>query len=208
MRQDMQKLGWKLGLLAIFAGIYPTLEEVACRQVFSFFHAGGAPHGADIIVVLGGGGGRRIHQGLKLLKQGFAPRILFIGTESEMRFAFQTSRKVKDWASGRICFGDRPVRNTCDSVRHLYEWALSHQVRQCLVVSDANHLGRVSAQLANFSDDRLETHLVASGTPPRLDDAGQRWGVFREAAAYVLVKMGRALHPETNLGLPSSAFLL
>lgn len=204
----MQNLGVKLAFLAMIAGLYPSLEAALCQQLYHRLGAGSAPRGADVIVVLGGGSGRRIHKGLDLLAQGFAPRIVFLGTGPEMGFAFQQARQVRKWASGRICFGDRPVRNTTDGVRHLHEWAARRGVKRCLVVSDANHLGRVAAQLAHFENGSLQTHLVATGTPPRLDDTRSRWHVLREASAYALVRLGKALEPHQGLGLSSAAYML
>lgn len=204
----MQKMGWKLGFLAILAGLYPVLEQFACQRIYAFFEAGAVPRGSDAIVVLGGGGGDRIRRGLQLLEQGYAPRILFLGTAPEMQFAFRLAKDHRDWASGRICFGDRAVRNTSDSIRHLLEWTSRRGVRECLVISNANHLGRVSAQLAHFQDKRLKTHLVSTGTPPSMDVARNRWSVLHEASAYVLVRLGKILRPQQDLGLPPSAFLL
>lgn len=205
----MHRLGWALGVCATLAGFYPQLETGASRAAYSLLaQAGDEPASADVIVVFGGGGGGRIQRGLELLRQGYAPRILFLGTGPEMEFAQTQAAQVRRWAPGRIRFGERVVRSTAESARHLAEWARAEGVRRALVVSDADHLGRVRAQMEVFAERVFHPQVVSSGAPPRFEHGEVRRDVLREAVAYVMVKLGSLLRPDLRLGnLPPGAAL-
>ena len=205
----MRRAGWVLGLCAALAGLYPWLETGASRAAYALLaHAGDRPTSADVIVVFGGGGGGRITRGLDLLSEGYAPRILFLGTGAEMEFAQSQASAYRRWAPGRIRFGERIVRSTAESARHLSEWARTEGVRRALVVSDADHLGRVRAQMEVFAARHFHPQVVSSGSAPRFDQGRERRDVLREAAAYVMVRLGALLRPDLRAGnLPPGAVL-
>jgi uncharacterized SAM-binding protein YcdF (DUF218 family) len=205
----MRRAGWALGVCAALAGLYPTLEVGASRVAYALLASGAEePASADVIVVFGGGGGGRIARGLELLRQGYAPRILFLGTGPEMEFAHSQAVKVRDWAPGRIRFGEKVVHSTAQSARHLAEWARNEGVQRALVISDADHLGRVRAQMDVFARRRFHPQVVASGRAPSFDHEGERRDVLREAVAYVMVRLGALLRPDLGVGgLPPGAAL-
>lgn len=198
-----------LGLCAVFAGLYPALETGCSRAAYALLaQAGEEPASADVIVVFGGGGGGRVARGLELLGEGYAPRILFLGTGPEMEFAQSLASKARVWSPGRIRFGEKVVRSTAESARHLAEWARTEGVRRAMVVSDPDHLGRVRAQMEVFAQRRFHPQVVASGAPPRFDDGRHRRDVLREACAYVMVRLGALLRPDLRSGnLPPGAAL-
>lgn len=201
----MQKVGFGLGLLAVLAGLLPILEPWICARLHGLMDRGAPPVSADVIAVLGGGGGDRIRRGLELMGEGYAPRILFVGTSMEMQFAHNEARAARRWAPGRLCFLEQPVQSTAEGARQLVAWARENQVRRVLVVSDGNHLGRLAAQLDALTPRDLDLQLVSSGHRPRLDEPRGRWRVLRETGAYLAVRLGEALRPAAPGGLPPLA---
>lgn len=190
----MQKAGWILGILAALAGLYPTLEPLAARIAYTVLdRAGSAPSGADVIVLFSGGGAARVKGALDLLEQGFASRILVLGTEAEMRMARSMARERRPWGPGRIVCGTRAVRGTAETVAYLSEWMESERVTKALVVSDGFHLPRISSLLARFRISSARLDLAAVGRTLRMDQVEDRRVVLREFAALVVTQAQGAL---------------
>lgn len=190
----MKRSGWVLGALAALAGCYPYLEARACEALYSVLSTAERPRSADVVAVFGGGGGARIRRGLTLLRTGYAPRVLFLGTGPEMQCARLIANdggyaRSGGFGPGRIAFGPAGVENTSDSVIALVAWCKKNKVRRALVVSDQDHLGRVSLMLNGRAEGHFEPVFVNSlKPPPPLDTFAQRWKVLREGAAYLAAR--------------------
>ena len=194
----MQKSGWILGILAALAGLMPEVQVQVCSGLHAAMSRGEPPRSADVVAVLGGGGGARIRRGLGLLKAGYAPHILFLGTTPEMEFATSLARATRAWAPDRIRFGARASQTTSECVEELVDWCRRHGVRTAMVISDDRHLGRVELHLEELAAGELETVLVASLKQASFDSPDQRLLVLREAGAHALawlVRITAALRP-------------
>ncbi len=162
----MQRTGWILGSVALLAGVLPLLEDSFTRAAHRLLARGAAPEAADLIAVFGGGGAGRILRGLELLTEGYAPRVLFLGTQPEMQCAHLVAKATRSFGRGRIAFGERAVGTTSASVDHLVEWVRKQGVARVMIVSDDWHLARISVFLSGHGPLGFEPVLVptAQGT--------------------------------------------
>jgi uncharacterized SAM-binding protein YcdF (DUF218 family) len=182
----VQKIGWILGILAALSGLIPEVQMIICSELHAGMARNEPPRSADVVAVIGGGGGARIDRGLRLLKSGYAPQILFLGTTPEMEFGALVARGSRRWAPGRVRFGTRAAKNTRECVDELVAWCRRQRVGSVMVVSDDRHLGRIALHLDEHRVPNLETILVASHKVPIFDTWAQRLEVIREASAQAL----------------------
>lgn len=181
--------GWILGLLAVLAGLYPSLEEAASRTLYLRLTVGEPVRSADLVAVLGGGGGGRIRRGLQLVELGYAPSILFLGSTPELQFASSLARRDEAWAPGRVRFATEDLRSTRACVDHLVEHCRRQRVGTVLVVSDSWHLARVQALLASHGELGFEPVMVPAWRPPDFASQGGRRNILREGLAYAVTRL-------------------
>ena len=104
------------------------------------------PH-ADGIVVLTGGS-NRVDQGLRLLAQGFAPRLLISGVGPGTTLATLVRQAGLDPAiyADRITLGDTAV-STRGNAEETLEWLRGSGMRTLIVVTAFYHMPRALAEL-------------------------------------------------------------
>ncbi len=135
---------WLVGLFLMFVlslgviTVYPWI-------MLSWLGRSSPPKKVDLIVVFSGGGGCRFRHAITLLRAGFANKILFIGTQAEMRFAKSTVASETAELDGQMVFVRPNVKNTFASARFLRDYVVGQRLGQIIIVTSFHHGRRVEA---------------------------------------------------------------
>lgn len=138
-----------------------------------------APNAADGIIVLTGGTERRIVEGVRLLKAGYAPRLLISGVNHTINRNVLLARYDAETA----CCVDLGYRaqDTIGNAAEARDWAARHGFNRLIVVTSSYHMPRSLAELAIAMP---HAHLAAHPVLPLGLSQGGWW--LRPSAARML----------------------
>lgn len=188
-------------LAGLLAGLLLAVLALALTARFlpHLLVVDGKPLPADAIVVLGGDyDGSRLHQGLRLLDERFAPRLVLVA---------YSGREGWEAVARRHCpsctLAGRPVAFLTGSTdtRTDAQLTLAHSraagLRTLLVVTSPYHTRRAALVFADvFAGSGIVTEVVSSGGYEKFVAPDGRWWSDRRTVETVWLELGKILYWE------------
>ncbi|HAU32386.1 MAG: hypothetical protein XD78_1157 [Desulfotomaculum sp. 46_296] len=170
--------------------------SVLISLLFMFFYYAGyflvldeKPKKSDVIIILGGDQGARIHKGVTLYKDGYAPYIIVSGEITQANLLMASA--VKSGVPKEIIILEQRAESTYENALFSKEIMEQYGFKTAIVVSSNYHMRRVRMIFEKVFDKANMTFTYCSVQEPNFSPS--HWWLSEKSIQFTLTEYGKTL---------------